>query len=157
MGYLKGQWTATNAPTLKIKRLCNNCPKYGKCGKLCADAEKYVSQDFVSQYFDELSMEEFNAVAEFRPFQPIRYVSRIYLTSNERAIVKLIARDLTRDDISQLLGLSRHVVNQMIYTIRKKTIESYGSRDENEESIQKRRRRARTVGGRAAEAMGRAI
>lgn len=140
MGYLKGQWVASNAPSQKIKRLCNKCEKYGKCGRLCAEAEKYVSQDFVKQYYDELSMEEFSAVFEFKP---IRYESRIYLTSNERCIVKLIARDLTRDDISKLLDLSRHTVNQMIYTIRKKAIEAYGSN----EGLPGSRRRSRTVGG----------
>jgi len=96
--------------------LCQECPKKSECVELCTEAELYVDQDHVGR--DELPMEDMGDVDCLVDWpEPLETV---HLTPREKEICTLLGRGLDRNDISELLGITRETVRSHIRNLRKK-------------------------------------
>ncbi len=79
---------------------CNDCAKRSKCKKLCPEAEAYASQDHVNLREKTMELVNFNE-------NYLDLISNIYLTNKEKQILTLFGYGLSRQDVCQLLNISK--------------------------------------------------
>jgi len=90
---------------------CDECEQKGECVVLCDDVEAYVSQDEVSQRELTIGL----------PYiRPLKIGSNIYLTPRQREVVTLLGKGLTRQDVCQVLNITRHTLRNYLYKIKQK-------------------------------------
>jgi DNA-binding NarL/FixJ family response regulator len=100
---------------------CGKCLKREACKELCAEAERYVNQDYVKH--DELYIP--TGVADTMPegnwFESI--ASNFPLTKRERQIVRLFGLGLNRKDICYVLEISANALEKVISRLKAKARE----------------------------------
>jgi len=92
--------------------LCQDCPTYNSCLKLCPEAEVYVDQDYVGLRELPIGLPMYGEMPE-----PI---SNIPLTKMEKKILTLIGQGLNRSEVCKLLKISRHNLRERLFRLPKK-------------------------------------
>ena len=104
-----------------LKDICTNCPYRDRCKRPCKKVRAYIEQDYVgSKEFinpDGDISDMYNNVVE-RDWPEL--VENIHLTPREKEMVTLLGKGLSRADICQLLGITRHALRERIYRLNKK-------------------------------------
>ncbi len=92
--------------------LCQDCSKKPTCTELCPEAEAYVGQDHISQRELTIGLPRQGELPDL--------VSNTHLTKREKEILALLGRGLNRQDICQLLSISRKNLRVCLTKLRKK-------------------------------------
>ena len=91
--------------------ICTKCPDRATCMSLCEKAEEYVNQDYASQKEITIGI----------PLpRELDIHSSVYFTKTEREIVTLLGKGLTREDVCQVLDISRGALRIHFYRLKKK-------------------------------------
>lgn len=99
--------------------LCRQCDKFATCTTLCPEAERYVNQDYVplkEVLLPQSTLESLPAgisVWEGKPNKPI-------LTKREAQVFTALLQGKTREEIAEMLGITRENLKQIIRRIRRK-------------------------------------
>jgi hypothetical protein len=120
--------------------LCQDCPKRGECIELCEQSEGFVNQDhetlkektvptlhfkkkkFVSLHQNlDVDVEWGWVDGEFQtkviPRKPV------HLTANDRRLIKYIAMGLSREEICEVMEITKKTYRQYLWRLKKKAKE----------------------------------
>jgi hypothetical protein len=100
--------------------LCHECNKRDLCTDLCPEAEVYADQDWGG--LKEITI---GSPSSFpRGHGDIdgklvhKYLGKLYKLSRKRQVITLLDKGLTRAEITQLLGITRNNLRQIIKDIK---------------------------------------
>lgn len=94
------------------EELCMACPHRQFCSDLCPEAELYANQDEVQQTEINVGLPRYGKWPE--------PVEKSTFTPLEQKVLRALADGKTRNEIAQLLGITRQTVRSVIRNIRKK-------------------------------------
>ena len=95
-----------------MNKSCNDCKDRDTCLELCPEIEKIASQDYLGSNELPIGLPRHGTWPDM--------VEQTYLTTREREIVTLLGKGLLREDISELLDMSRVTLRKHMSRIRKK-------------------------------------
>lgn len=94
--------------------VCSKCPSRVLCRDLCSEAEAIADQDYVPLKEVPIGLPTYQDV-EFL------LISNIYLTKTERQILTLLGRGLSRQEVCEILEITRNSLRFHLHNIRKKS------------------------------------
>jgi len=103
--------------------LCETCDKREYCSELCPEAEAYVNQDYVSQreltvpnleYLIDYGVIRVNLEDEHKHEKPTK------ITPTEKKILTLLKYNVSRDEICDILNMTRDNLRWHICNLRAK-------------------------------------
>jgi DNA-binding CsgD family transcriptional regulator len=98
--------------------LCQECSKRNLCTSLCPEAEVFADQDWVGLKEIAIGTPTFGNV-DLDDKLIRRYLYKLYKLPRKEQIGTLIAKGLTREEISQLLGITKKTLRNVIYEDRR--------------------------------------
>ncbi len=105
--------------------LCQDCTKRYLCNSLCPEAEAFVNQDNVSiseRLLPAIGIDEVSRIARLDvcDLERDRIIEEFRKLSKKHQVETLLKAGLTREQIAQLVGITRENLRKIISRLRKK-------------------------------------